>query len=153
MGIYWDIIGGISGICWAKRHIITDLGGIISINLLFNYEDTTIKITSPYGQNDILSLKLREYRNIRIRLSSLIDQDALLEEINEKKLTGNILGNWLYLTHIPVGNTIKIRIPFLNQDKWYTFKNHKLCFRWHGDSVIGATSSGKRLCFFPEIQE
>lgn len=147
----WDIIGGTSGICWAKTYQVTEENDIYSINLLFDYENHQLKVTSPYGNNNVISLKLRVNKKVRIRLSSRIDREELLAILKDKGYEHCILGNWLYLNHLPVGSTCAFQIPFTEEEKTYEFNHQKLTFKWLGDSVTAASSPGKRLCFFPEL--
>ena len=147
----WDIIGGVSGLCWSKCHQTTENNDIYSINLLFDYENHDIKFSSPYQHDDILSIKLRAKKNLRIRLSSRIDLKKLKEELKKSGIIYCILGDWLYLNHLMVGHTYSFCFPFIEEDKEYIFKNHHLTFRWKGDSIIAASSEGKRLCFFQEL--
>lgn len=147
----WDIIGGVSGLCWSKCYQTTEDNNIYSINLLFDYENQDIKFVSPYQHNDILSVKLRVKKNLRIRLSRRMDRKQLEKELQESGIAFCILGDWLYLNHLAVGHTYSFRLPLIEEDKEYKFKDHKLIFQWKGDSVIAASSQGKRLCFFQEI--
>ena len=46
----WDIVGGgVSSLCWAYNHIVTNVNGIISVNLQFDYEDEKICYRTPYS--------------------------------------------------------------------------------------------------------
>ena len=74
-----------------------------------------------------------------------------MEELKKSGIIYCILGDWLYLNHLMVGHTYSFCFPFIEEDKEYIFKNHHLTFRWKGDSIIAASSEGKRLCFFQEL--
>lgn len=147
----WDIIGGVSGICWAKIHQISYKNGFVSVNLLFDYQDERVEVCSPYTHDGILSLKLRKGSGVRIRLPQRTDLGKLSKALDSSEYQWCISGDWLYLQQLPVGSTCHIPFVFKTEDETYEYNGHRLTFRWKGEAVIAATSKGKRLCFFPEL--
>lgn len=148
----WDIVGGVSGICRAKADAVTHMpDGLISVNLLFDHKDDMVEIVSPYGNEDVVKLLIRHRRAVRVRLPKYTDIQKTLEGLRDADYQATILGGWLYLTGIKTGQWIDVPLSLYNKIEHNTFMNHELAFRWHGDEITGATSQGKRLCFFPEI--
>ena len=147
----WDIIGGVSGLCWAKCHQVTYKNGFCSVNLLFDYQDDTFEFQSPYTHDGILSMKLRNEMGVRIRLPQRANLSQLSKTLDASDYRWCISGDWLYLQQLPVGSTCQILLPLMSEDKTYEYNGHLLNFRWMGEAVTAASSKGKRLCFFPEL--
>ena len=149
----WDIVGGVSGICRAKADAVTRLpDGLVSINLLFDHKDPLLEVVSPYGNGDKLEILTREHCPIRVRLPKYTDIPQTLEGLRAANIQASVLGGWLYLTNLKAGQLTCIPLSLCDQVEKNTFLGHQLAFRWHGDEVTAATSQGKRLCFFPELE-
>lgn len=148
----WDIVGGVSGICRAKADAVTCMpDGLVSVNLLFDHKDPKLEVVSPYGNDDVLEVLTREYTALRVRLPKYTDVQKTLDNLKDADFEATVLGGWLYLTGIKAGQTMRIPLAFEEHIEHHTFLGHELAFRWRGEEVTGASSQGKRLCFFPEI--
>lgn len=148
----WDIVGGVSGICRAKADAVTCMpDGLVSVNLLFDHKDPKLEVVSPYGNDDVLEVLTREYTALRVRLPKYTDVQKTLDNLKDADFKATVLGGWLYLTGIKAGQTMRIPLAFEEHIEHHTFLGHELAFRWRGEEVTGASSQGKRLCFFPEI--
>lgn len=143
----WDIVGGAAGgLCEALRSRVNSRKEIYSIDLLFDYEDDVFEIKSPYTNSGKMSLRLkRKCPGIRIR----IPEHVCAQEILCEGCKAYRSGNYLYLTQV-TGTEITIRFPFETVTQTYRFRNHTFDAKWWGESIVGMTSAGKRLCFFPD---
>lgn len=148
----WDIVGGVSGLCRAYETAVTRLdSGIVSVNLLFDYEDDGIKVTSPYGCGDTLGLCVKESVPVRVRLPQNVDTDKVRAAGAGLGVEHAILGEWLYLTNPVPGQWLRIAMPMVEKVEKCRFLGHDLAFKWRGEEIVAASSQGKRLCFFPEM--
>lgn len=144
----WDIVGGgVGGLCEAYRHKVTRKGDLLSINLLFDHEDKYLSFKSPYGRNCVASftLKVPGMARIRIPNNCTIDLGKVIG------CSSYINGEWLYLTETELKREVLLPFNMKQDDKEYLFRDKLLGLRWEGEEVIGATSAGKRLCFFKEL--
>jgi hypothetical protein len=145
----WDIVGGgVSELCQAWNAKVSYLENITSINLLFNHEDARLWFKSPYNNNYQVEFFLKSPQTIRLYLGNNI---KLAKKNLDIPGTAQCIGNWLYLFDLPLGKPIKIPVSFLKYEKNYIFRLHHLRFLFEGNRIIAASSKGKRLCFFPEL--
>ena len=144
----YDIVGGgVSGLCHAYRSCVTQENGLLSVNLLFDYEDERIKIASPYGRGDTLTLVSKRGGPARVRVMDNIDIGGLAVS----GCSYFISGSWIYLTGLSPDRPVSIRFAMRERTISYTYRYESFRLRWRGETVTGASSAGKRLCFFPEI--
>lgn len=145
----WDIVGGaIGGLCEAYRNIIEEKENMLSINMLFDYSCASINIISPYENSGVLEIYLKKPKNyIQVRLDESF-------EVNNVKVEGCdsvISEGYLYLLSPDINKKILITLPMKEVLKEYRFREHSFKMFFKGQKVIGAQSSGKRLCYFEEI--
>ena len=149
----WDIVGGgVSSLCWAYRHIVSEVNGILSINMLFHYEDEKICYRNPY-QNGVMELLLKEDRNVRIRLPLSVKWALLENELDQQEISFTRHGNWLYLYRLYGRGNCRIPVSFTSERKEYRFRQNRFVVEFCGNRITGMSSRGKRLCFFKEIEE
>ena len=144
----WDIVGGgVGGLCEAYRHINTKHNDLISINLLFDYDNKEISFKSPYGRKGLCKIKLKSNNLVRVRIPTNCKVD--IEKV--EGCTPFIIGEWVYLKKIK--SEIEVLLPFNLQTYYmeYLFRDKLIIFEWKGEEVLRATSSGKRLCYFKEL--
>ena len=87
---------------------------------------------------------------MRVRLPQNVDTERCgrLEPAWRKHA---ILGGWLYLTNPVPGQWLRIAMPMMEKVEKCRFLGHALAFKWRGEEIVAASSQGKRLCFFPEM--
>ena len=108
----WDIVGGgVSSLCWAYRHILSDVNGILSINLQFDYEDSRLRYKNPYKHGS-MEILLKENRDIRILLPACTQWDQVKKELEEHSISYFKHGNWLYLYVLYENVICKIQMNF-----------------------------------------
>jgi hypothetical protein len=146
----WDIVGGgVSELCQAWNAKVSHLENMTSVNLLFNHEDEHLLFKGPYNNSGKMEIFLKSPRTIRVLLGDnirLIEKDLVIPG------AFRCIGNWLYLFNPPAEKLIKIPVSFSRYEKNYTFRLHHLRFLFEGNRIIAASSKGKRLCFFPELE-
>lgn len=98
-------------------------------------------------------ITLSKLMPVRIRLSDLTDRQAICMDLDREDISYTMDRNWLYLFCLPIDEPVAIPMHFVREIRDYTFNNHDLRFQFEGDHVIAARSKGKRLCFFPELEE
>lgn len=148
----WDIVcGGVSGLCEAKRHVVTEQGGLRSINLLFDYEDAALAFHSPYTTEGNASVTAKQPVDARVRIPDLLDIQILANALTNQAVRHCIAGDWLYLFALPVGEAVALPMQFRQERRRYTFRGKTVEMLWQGEHVIAAESAGRRLCFFPEL--
>lgn len=147
----WDInAGGVSGLCQSWKHRATKQENLVRINLLFDYEDDTICFYDPYKNNGALrfTLKKKSVVCIRVPMRSKLSPDDF--KYRSSIRSG---GEWLVLTDLPVGEEIVIPLHLYQEKQTLRFKGKELQAVFFGERLEAITSSGKRLCFFPDLGE
>lgn len=148
----WDIVGGgVSSLCWAYRHIVSEVNGILSINLQFDYEDERICYENPYMHDGKMKIRLKKDGTVRILLPGTAGWDEMRIWLKENNIPFLRNRNWLYLYGIYSRECVEIPVSFSVEEKEYEFRKNKLHIRFQGNQITGMNSEGKRLCFFPEI--
>ncbi|MDO4275938.1 MAG: hypothetical protein Q4D16_19900 [Eubacteriales bacterium] len=144
----WDInAGGVSGLCQAWRHRVSDNKNFISINLLFNYEDEDIRFFDPYSNHGKAGIFLKQKKTVRIRLPECSNWQ---QPDRDKPISMRKQGEWLYLEELPVGEMIEIPFNLIKLRQDITFKGKTLKALYQGEQLECISSQGKRLCYFPE---
>lgn len=151
IGFNWDITaGGVSSLSFAYARRVTKCQAMLSIDLLFDYEDSNVVVKNPYDNHDTVRIDIKNSVSLRVRIPSNSDTTSLTVSGADSGFA--ISGNYIYLYGLQGGQTIEIHFNMKNTEVVYPFRSKRFKFRWHGEEVIGADSKGKRLCFFPEIE-
>ncbi len=150
----WDITGGaVGGLCEAYRHVVTKRSNMIFVNLFFDHRDEDFEMRglprcggdSPDGR---ISFVVRNRTScVRVRRSDDFDLDRLCVQGCEYTLDERFIYCWAP----EPSKEIVLTFPLKQTDREYQFRDHAVTLRWNGESVVGAKSPGKRLCYFPEI--
>lgn len=145
----WDIVGGaVGGMCEAWRSMVEEKGRILSVNMLFSYEDEHIAIKDPYLNQDVVSLMPKhDCDAIRMRVSPNFEVEKV-----EGCAAYSLYQNWLYLWKPKGDEMIRVHLKMEERVQTYRFRDlHTFQVRWHGQRITGMSSAGKRLCYFPEL--
>lgn len=145
----WDITaGGVSGLCQAWKHRVYKNENMISINLLFDYEDENISFHDPYKNNGVAEIYLKKKSVVKIRMPKNSKSDFLFDKysLNYRKE-----GEWLYIENVPVAQWIFLQMSLKRTKNEVVFKNKTLEMTYWGEQLESISSEGKRLCFFDEI--
>ena len=149
----WDIVGGgVSSLCWAYRNIITWENGILSVNLLFDYENKEISFKNPYSHNGTMEIKLKEKKILRILLPESTDWKSVLEELGKNGVSASRHGSWLYIYNGCYGKNTTVKIEFPKKKRHFCFRKNEFDAVFQGNRIIAMNAQGKRLCFFKEIE-
>jgi len=145
----WDIIGGaISGLCLALKHSVMEVNGFTSINLLFDCDNDLITFESPYTHDGHAAIIAKKNAPIRLRVSKDFDEISFQCGASVSAVKTE---EWIYFFNVQAGDKIELTMPMKTYEKDYTFRNRLLRTKWRGESIVGMSSTGKRLCYFPEI--
>lgn len=148
----WDIVGGgVSSLCWAYRHIVSEVNGILSVNLQFDYEDERIGYKNPYGNQGNMEVCLKRESPVRILLPKSAKWEELEQELEKQGISYLVHGSWLYLYGLFGKGTVILPVVFKEEKQKYTFRKNQLDVQFCGNRIVGMNSFGKRLCFFKEI--
>ena len=147
----WDIVGGgVSSLCWAYRNIVSEKNNILSVNLLFDYEDSRIAFESPYQHDGRMKLKLKNQKTVRILFPAGTKWSILFGILEEKNIAFLRKDNWVYLYGI---EELEIPVEFESEKRDYLFRQNKLQVCFCGNRITAMGSEGKRLCFFRDSEE
>lgn len=146
----WDIVGGAAGgLCEALRSRADNRKEMYSVDLLFDFADDVLEVKSPYTNRGKMILRLKkECPGLRVR----IPEHVCAQEIQCNGCNAYRSGHYLYLTQL-TETEVTIYFPFETVMQSYSFRNHTFQVKWWGESIVGMSSAGKRLCFFPDIGE
>ncbi len=148
----WDIVGGgVSGLCEVVRSRVTEVGGVLSVNLLFDHEDDRISIVSPYPTASKLTVTLKREGSVRVRLPEWIRGTQLDIQAGGDGVTSSASGEWLYLWNLRAGKPVELDFPLPIYTTDYLVKGQPFTIQWRGDSVYAASGLGRRLRFFPDL--
>ena len=62
-------------------------------------------------------------------------------------------GEWLYLLTLRAGERVRLRFHFEREREYVHFRQHCFCVEWRGEEVCAMDAPGKRLKFFPPLNE
>lgn len=154
MSFNWDIVGGgVSGLCQAYGHVVRYQEGIADVNLLFDREDPSLRFRSPYEHDGNAEIMVKRPLSARIRLHQGIREEPLSAALDRQKIRWDMSGGWLYLYDLPLHVPVRIPMTFDPVRIQYQFRDHRFHVRYEGNRITGMDSSGKRLCFFPDLTE
>ena len=120
-------------------------GGILDCN-----SDGSPDESSDGSTDGRISFLVREKTScVRIRRSDDFDLARLCVQGCEYTVDERFIYCW---APEPL-KEIVLTFPLKQTDREYRFRDHTVTLRWNGESVVGAKSPGKRLCYFPEIPE
>lgn len=151
----WDIVGGgVSSLCWAARHIVTQINGTASINLQFDIEHPLLSYQSPYQHRGIMRLKMNKDMPVRILLPKDTDWTSLERELQIAKLNYTKQGLWLYLYDLYENGVLEMPVIFNRKTVHYRFRKHEFDVVYAGNQIQSMTTQGnKRLLFFNACDE
>ncbi|MDC7289601.1 hypothetical protein NXH76_17510 [Blautia schinkii] len=145
----WDInAGGVSGLCQAWKHRVYHSKNLVSMNLLFGYEDETLRFKDPYTNHGTAQLLLKKPIAVRVRVPR---RCTLETPLHTQGITVEKQGEWLYLFDLPLNKTIEIPMNLAREQQEVTYKGKALNTEYWGEQLERVTSKGKRLCFFPDF--
>lgn len=147
----WDInAGGVSGLCQAWTHRAVCRNNVIQINLLFDYEDDIICFHDPYKNGGKLCFTLKKKAVVRVR----IPKRSRLR-ITPSEHGGNLQqsGEWLVITGLSAGEEVEIPLNLYGEQETLAFRGRALHAVFYGERLEKISSTGKRLCFFPDTGE
>ncbi len=149
---FFDIVaGGVATLAEVRRHCYNKRGNDHYVNLLFDFENDKISIKSPYPNSDTIKIILKDQGNLYLRLSNWVDRGVIKGSVEGQNLTTEIQEPYFIITNPPLNKTISIRYPLTLSETAEELNGRTLRILWRGDSIIGMSSMGTSLPFYPEI--
>jgi hypothetical protein len=144
-----DIVGGATGsLCEAWRSTVREVDGVTRVNLLFDYEDDSIRVDSPYPSG-VLRITPGLAKSIAVRLPSWVDADAAVTAVPGSTFEGD--GRWLTFESPTRGAAIEIPMPLAEETIVLEHRTRDIRARLAGDAVMAMDNFGADLTFFPEL--
>lgn len=145
----WDVVGGaVSGLCVAYHSIVSYTEQGIDINLLFDYSDDIIAIAGPYSNHNMRVCLKKEQKHLSVR----IPKSFHIISVTPATIKWSIIDDRIVFRDVNCMDPIILEFEMEQYINHYSFRTHQLQVKWEGERVLGMTSPGKRLCFFPEIE-
>lgn len=143
-----DIVGGATGsLCEAWRSTVRQVDGVTLVNMLFDYDDDSIQVESPYPSG-LLRITPRIAQSIAVRIPSWVDADATVAAVPGGAFHDN--GHWLTIDSPTPGETISIPMPLVEETIVLEHRARSIGTRLAGDAVVAMDNFGADLTFFPE---
>ena len=144
-----DIVGGVVGsLCEVYREATRHDEAGHRVNLLFDHETPAIKVSSPYT-HPALTVELKRPGPLFVRIPPWVRSDAI-------KVSGAAqprhLNGGLFFASPPVGRTIRIAHPLVEQELTLANPAGEIRVRLRGDTVTAMDDFGAEATFFDPIE-
>ena len=151
---FFDIVaGGIAQVAEIKMNCCIFMNGNHYVNLLFDYEDENIAVTSPYPHGQTLSIIVKTAGNLCVRLSDWVDRDLLTVHSEGGPLAFNLMNYYLEVLNPPLNKIISIGFPLPIYETSEILNGRKIEMMWRGDSLIATDQMGSPLPYFQDIDD
>ncbi|MCX7018121.1 MAG: hypothetical protein NTY46_03800 [Candidatus Sumerlaeota bacterium] len=149
---YMDIVGGgIASLAEVKTHCCKHTGEGHFVNLLFNYEDSQIKVIGPYPDDTPVYVTLKTPGDLQVRLPSWVDRAKVSVTIDGMGAPFSLTPYYLKITAPPIGKRIDVRIMLEMRYTTEVINGRSVRILWKGDSIAAMNQMGTSLPYFPEI--
>ena len=144
-----DIVGGATAsLCAAQHAIAAASDGVTRINLLFDYEDDTVRIESPYT-GDALRVTPKIAGDITVRVPSWADLTETT--VDTQPIERFVEDGRIALRCPQVGRAVEIRLPLAERDLMIRHQDHHIPARLRGDAVVAMDDLGAGFAYFPPL--
>jgi hypothetical protein len=144
-----DIVGGATGsLCEAWRTTVQHIDGVTRVNMLFDYDDDTIRVESPYPSG-VLRLTPGIAQPIAIRIPAWVDAETVSRAVPGSHFEPS--GRWLTIDSPTPGEPIRIPMPLTEETITLPHRTRDIRIRLAGDSVVAMDNFGADLTYFPEV--
>lgn len=145
-----DITGGaVATLADIKNSIYHYVGGVHEIDLLFDVDNDNISVTSPYPTGDYLTIATKVAGDVRLRLPSWADRNAVASSLKQQGLQFEMQSNFVLIHGPAVGTAFYVAMPLAYQRQVATVNGRQIAIDWLGDSVIAMSRMGTPMPFFP----
>ncbi|HOE95416.1 MAG TPA: LamG domain-containing protein [Candidatus Sumerlaeota bacterium] len=150
-GFFMDIVaGGVATVAEVRRHCTRYSNGAHTVNLLFDYQNEHIAVSSPYPDGGPLVVTLFSPGTLRVRLASWLDREQLRVQSQGAALAFTTDEHYLTIANPPLFEPIEIHYPLAVRRTTEVLNGRELTYHWRGDSIAAMTQMGTSLPFFPE---
>lgn len=148
-GYHVDITAGaVASLAEVRKAAYTYTGGEHQINLLFDVDNATIKVDGPYPNGDRVTITTRSTGDVRLRLPSWADRNAVSSSLEGQGLQFE-LGSDFVLIHQPtVGTSFDVALPLKVEWTSDVVNDRAITIVWKGDSVLAMSPMGTPFPFF-----
>jgi hypothetical protein len=146
VGVGTDITGPVVyALSEAHSRVVGRQGGQLAVQLLFDYKDDDIELSSLYTR-DVLAVTVRSRQPVRVRIPAWVPDDGI-ELIGAKRNVGDLVGGYLRVEPTDSGR-FTIRFPLTSRQLDVTYGSGTLRARARGDQVMAMEDRGTDLSFF-----
>jgi hypothetical protein len=124
--------------------------GVHQINLLFDFDNPQIAITSPYATSGRLQVTTKIAGDIRIRLPAWTDRSAAAASLGEQQLVFEFSADTL-IVHATSPVDFHVDMPLAGERQIELINGRPMTIEWRGDSVAAMSRMGAPIPFFPDI--
>ena len=151
-GYHVDITAGaVATLAEIKKAIHRFHNGAHEINLLFDFSDSQIDITSPYPEGDRLTITTRVAGDVRLRLPTWADRSAVAASLTQQGLQFSILSDSVRIHQPQVGRQFYVAMPLPFVRATDRVNGRNITIDWRGDSVFAMSTMGTPLPFFANV--
>jgi hypothetical protein len=146
VGVGTDVTGPVVyALSEAHSRVVGHRTSELAVQLLFDYKDNDIKVSSPYT-GDALTVKLRKPQAVRVRIPAWVAVDRI-ELIGAPRKPGDLAGGYLRVLPTDSGR-FAVRFPLSPRQLDISCGGRMLRARARGDQVMAIEDRGTDLTFF-----
>ena len=148
VGVGTDIVGPVVyALAEAHSRIVGRQDGHLAIQLLFDYQDDEIEISSPYTGNALtLTVAVRTPQLVMIRIPPWVSTDRI-ELLGARRQSGDVANGYLRVSS-PASGRFAVRFPFALRELEVAYGGRVLRALTRGDQVVAMEDRGTDLTFF-----
>jgi hypothetical protein len=146
VGIGTDIVGPVVyALAEAHSRVVGRQDGQLAIQLLFDYKDNEVEVSSPYT-GDALTVTVRKPQPIMVRIPPWVSADRV-ELIGASRASADHVNGYLRVSPTPSGR-FAVRFPLPLRQLDVSYSGRTLHARCRGDQVVAMEHRGADLSFF-----
>src|SRR5262249_44544438 len=125
-------------------------GGIHEIDLLFDVDNDTIDVHGPYPTGDRVTITTKVAGDVRLRLPSWADRNAVGARLTQQGLSFDMQDNYVLVHGPAVGTSFYVSMPLAYRRQIDVVNGRQIVIDWLGDSLIAMSRMGTPMPFFPQ---
>lgn len=143
-----DVTGGaVATLADIKNNIYHYVGGVHEIDLLFDVNNDTISVTSPYPTGDYLTITTKVAGDVKLRLPSWADRNTVASSLKQQGFQFEMQNNYVLIHNPTVGQAFYVAMPLAYQRQVMVVNGRSITVDWLGDSVIAMSRMVRRSAF------
>jgi hypothetical protein len=143
--------GAVSTLAEVKKAIHHYENGVHKVNLLFDFEDSQIKIASPYTALERVTITTKVAGGVRLQLPSWANRTEIASSLAQQGLQYEISSDSVLIHSPQVGRSfhVTMSLPFVRATDRVNGRN--ITIDWRGDSVYAMSTMGTPMPFFDNV--